>query len=129
MTEWCENDDFRRAPVAEVIAYWRALVIEHDYWSTMTLDDRDGELRRLVSALLRAVLLGMSIESQTDIVWSAADHGTFRRRQGADAATVDCDIAIVGGGIRQFLRREPFRQPERREARRRLKLQLRLARH
>ena len=48
MTERQENENYRRAPVAEVLSYWRALVIEHQYWSEMTLDDRNGELRRLV---------------------------------------------------------------------------------
>src|SRR5690349_13166376 len=129
MIEFRENDGYRSTPVAEVMSYWRELVVEHDYWSTMNLDDRDGELRPFVAALLRSALLGLTIESQTDIVWSAADHGTFRRRQGADAVTVDCDIAIVGDGIREFLRREPFTRPELRRARRRLKVQLPLARH
>ena len=129
MKESPEDERYGRAPVADVLDYWRALVVEHDYWSEMTLDDRDGELRRLVSALLRTVLLGSSIESQTDIVWSAADHGTFRRRQGVDVATVDCDIAIVADGIRRFLRREPFSRPERGEMRHRLALHVRLARH
>ena len=82
---------------------WLNVVRAEEPWCGMTVDDRSGELRRLVTELLDLTADLESPARRRRIRAAAALHGAYRGAQRSPRATVDADFATLRCALRQLL--------------------------
>jgi len=90
--------------VERVMLAWRQLVRGLEPWRSMALDDRSGELHRVLEELLDPVGGLNSPTRRRRIRAVASRHGAFRRAQRCPADTLVNDFVVLHRAVRRALR-------------------------
>ena len=126
--DWFERDLWGPTSVEFVISVWRRLVKRLEPWQSMPLDDRTGELRRLLEELLDSVGGINAPARRRRIRTVASRHGAFRRSQRCAEDIVVNDFAVLRRAVRRALLTRGVSEPVRRQVCRTLLPDIRVAR-
>lgn len=132
-----DADSFERDPWGEpspvtvklVMLAWRQIANALEPWRSMPLDDRSGELRRVLEELLDSVGGMRAPARRRRIRTEASRHGTFRRAQRCPEGTVLNDFVFLHRAVRRALSERGVSQPVVHELARTLLPDIRVARH
>ena len=93
-----------------VLGVWNQFVTELSPWCAMPVDDRSGELRRVLEELLDPVGGIDSEARRRRIRGVATQHGIFRRAQRCSQSTISNDFVVLRRAIYRALRARGARQ-------------------
>jgi hypothetical protein len=112
-----------------VMVAWRQIANALEPWRSMPLDDRIGELRRVLEELLDSVGGMRAPARRRRIRTVATRHGIFRRAQGCPEGALLNDFVFLRRAVRRALSAQGVSQLVVRELARTLYPDLRVARH
>ena len=108
------KDDEPAIYARDVFRVWRRILAPESPWNTMSLDDIDGCMHRVLVELLDEDRSPDRDARLSRLRAMAHEHGTFRRRQRCNIENLKCEFDVLGYALESCLGRSRLSAPTRR---------------